>query len=425
MDSSTKAPLCETKKVGKEFILPDNQMLRVLENMNVQVYPNEILAIIGPSGCGKSTFIRILAGIIPPTEGKIFYHGKPITGLLPNFSLVFQNFALYPWMSVTQNIAMVLKTMNLDEEEIKKRTLASIAMIGLTGFEDAYPREISGGMKQRVGLARALVRNPELLLLDEPFSSLDTFTAEVLRQELLDIWENKENKLNSIIIISHDVREVAFLADRIIMMESNPGHIRFVKENKLPRPRDYHSQEFLNLVDELHDAYSQVEKFPPEEPITPLFPVTAEEILGFLFYLQRHGEPKALHQIGTGNIDHFSHLLMSANAAELLKFVAIANRNVSLTEAGKKYLSANARNRRAIWKEQLLMIPLFHKAIKWLQSSPKQMLSHKELTDLIAKELPRQNPQEQCKILIGWGCYGNLFAYHKLSRILSLKDCSP
>jgi NitT/TauT family transport system ATP-binding protein len=251
---------------------------------------------------------------------------------------------------------------------------------------------------------------------------LDTFTAEVLRQELLDIWENKENKLNSIVIISHDVREVAFLADRIIMMEANPGHIRFVRENKLSRPRDYHSQEFINLVDELHDAYSEVEKIAPEAPVTPLFSVTPEEILGFLFYLRRHGEPKALHQIGTGSVDHFSHILMSANAAELLKFAEITNRNVSLTEAGKEYLSANDRNRRAIWKKQLLTIPFFCKAIKWLKAAPECSLGHKELVDLIAKELPRRNPQEQCKILIGWGLYGNLFTYHKLSRTLSLKE---
>jgi NitT/TauT family transport system ATP-binding protein len=417
-----QVPLCETKGIGKVFIMPDNQVLRVLEKIDIQIYPDEILAIIGPSGCGKSTFLRILAGLIPPTEGKVFYHGKHVAGLLPDFSYVFQNFALFPWMTVTQNIEMVLKTMDLSEEEIKKRTAEAISMIGLTGFEEVYPREISGGMKQRVGLARALVRKPELLLLDEPFSSLDTFTAEVLSQELLDIWENKENELSSILLISHDVREVAFLADRIIMMEANPGRVRFVKENRLPRPRDYHSQGFLNLVDTLHDAYSQEEKPSPVEPVTPLFPVTAEEVLGFLFYLSRHGDPKALYQIGTGSIDHFSHILLRANAAKLLKFVAIENRNVALTEAGKKYLFATPQNRRTIWKEQLLTIPLFRQSIKWLRSGAKHSLSHKELTDLIAKELPRQNPHEQCKILIGWGSYGNLFAYHRSSRIVMLKN---
>lgn len=417
-----KAPLCETKGISKDFILPEGQALHVLEKMDVQVYPNEILAIIGPSGCGKSTFLRILAGLIPPTEGQIFYHGSPITGLLPHFSLVFQNFALYPWMTVTQNIEMVLKTMDLTEEEIKKRTLDVLSIIGLNGFEDAYPREISGGMKQRVGLARALVCDPELLLLDEPFSSLDTFTAEVLQEELLNIWANKGNQLNSIVLISHDVREVAFMADRIIMMESNPGRIRFVRENTLPRPRDYHSQAFLDLVDELHDAYSQERKPPLEEPTLPLFPATAEEILGFLSHLRHYDKSKNVYKIGAGSMDHFQHALMYAGAAALLKFVQITNRTVTLTEAGKTYLSANHRNRRAIWKEQLLTIPLFSKVIHWLQSAPKHSLSNKELTNLIAKELPHQNPHDQCKILISWGSYGNLFTYHKITRALSLRD---
>ena len=159
-----KTPICEARGIVKEFQVSDDHVLRVLEKMDVQVYPNEILAIIGPSGCGKSTFIRILAGLIPPTHGQIFYHGKRVTGLLPNFSLVFQNFALFPWMTVKQNIEMVLKTMRLTEKEIETRTQESIALIGLSGFEEAYPREISGGMKQRVGLARALVRRPEILL---------------------------------------------------------------------------------------------------------------------------------------------------------------------------------------------------------------------------------------------------------------------
>src|SRR5580704_4004593 len=191
MDKTT-TPLCETKGIQKDFPQPGEQVLHVLEKMDVQVHPNEIFAIIGPSGCGKSTYIRILAGLIPATEGQIFYRGKQIHGLLPHFSLVFQNFALYPWMTVKQNIEMVLKALDWSKEEIEKRTIEAIALIGLSGFEEAYPREISGGMKQRVGLARALVCNPEILILDEPFSSLDAFTAEVLRKELLTIWENKK-----------------------------------------------------------------------------------------------------------------------------------------------------------------------------------------------------------------------------------------
>lgn len=422
MTSNVNIPIYETKAISKDFILPDGHALRVLEKMDVQIYPNEILAIIGPSGCGKSTFLRIFTGLIPPTKGQIFYHGKQIKGLLPNFSLVFQSFALYPWMTVTQNIKMVLKTMNLSDEEVKQRTSTIISMIGLTGSEDSYPRELSGGMKQRVGLARALVRYPELLLLDEPFSSLDPFTAESLRDELLDIWRNKKNGLNSIVLISHDVREVAYMADRIILMEGNPGRIRSVKINILPRPRDYHSQEFLNLVDELHDTYSQV-KIPSREEITlPLLPVTIEEIMGFLSYLQRHGESKNLYQISAGTTDHFERVILRAKAAELLKFVKIEHRTVRLSDEGKKLLSADYKKKHTLWKDQILTIGIIAKAMNWLKDAPKHSLSHKELIDLIAKEFPEQNAQEQWKTLVSWGSYGNLFTYHKSTKSISLKE---
>lgn len=415
-----KTHLCETKGVGKDFELPDDHVLHVLEKMDVQVYPNEILAIIGPSGCGKSTFVRILAGLIPPTQGQVFYHGKRVTGLLPNFSLVFQSFALFPWMTVRQNIEMVLKPMGLGEEEVKKRALDSIASVGLSGFEETYPRELSGGMKQRVGLARALVRNPEILLLDEPFSSLDNFTAEILRRELLSIWDSKERALSSIVLISHDIREVAFLADRIVMMEANPGRVRFVMENKLPRPRDYHSKGFLKLVDELQDAYVQEEA--PSMPITPLLSVSPDEVLGFLSYLHRFGEKSDLYQVGAGSMDHFDRVLLDADVAELLNFVEIAKRTITLLDAGKKFISAAGHTRHLIWKERLLGLPLFGKVVEWLKAAPKHQLSYKELAALISKEMPLQDAKEQCKILISWGAYGNLFSVHKLSRMISLKE---
>jgi len=319
-------------------------------------------------------------------------------------------------MTVAQNIEMVLKALDLPEEEIKKKSHEVISMIGLIGFEDSYPRELSGGMKQRVGLARAVVTDPELLVLDEPFSSLDTFTEEVLREDLLQIWKNKGMKLTSIVLISHDVMEVAFLADRIIVMGSGPGHIRFIKENKLPRPRDYHSEEFLKFVDELHHAYSQEAKL--EIPAPALPHVTPEEILGFLTYIRSSGGSKDLSKIAIGRVDKFNRVLMRGSAADLLKFVEIGDGVVILTDVGKKYLSAYDRNRRAVWKEQVLTLPLFSKVVGWLKSAS---LSHKELVELIAQEHSAKDPEEQCKTLIIWGCYGGLFVYHKKNRILTLK----
>lgn len=416
-----KEPLCETKGICKDFTIRKGETLHVLENINIQIYPQEILAIIGPSGCGKSTFLRILAGLIPPTSGQVLSHGQPVKGLLPNFSLVFQNFALYPWMTVYKNIEMVLENTDLPEEEKKKKVEEAIAMIGLGGFENSYPREISGGMKQRVGLARALVCDPEILLLDEPFSALDAFTAEGLRTEVYNIWENKGKKLSSIVLISHDVGEVAFLADRIVVMEANPGRVHFVMDNKLPRPRNYHSQEFLNLIDQLHDIYAQQQMTPSAPPIAPLLGVLPDEIIGFLSYLHRRSTSHNLYRIGAESTQHFDRVLLVAEAAEMLDFIEITRKHITLTDSGRKYLLAKDRNRRVIWQEHLLKIPLFEKVMELLKQAPNQTLSRDELMDILTKHLPLQDLQGQLKILIHWGTYGNLFTYHKLKRTLTVR----
>lgn len=413
-------PLLEGKKISKQFLSPEGLPLPILEQIDIQVFPGEILAIIGPSGCGKSTLLRILAGLIPPSSGECFYHGKLHHGLLPHIAFVFQHFALYPWMTVSENIRVVLKAIGLSEGEITHRTLETISMVGLTGYENAYPKELSGGMKQRVGLARALACHPQLLFLDEPFSALDIFTAEILREELLAIWAQKKHPLRAIVLISHDIREVAFLADRIIMMQSHPGRIQFVKPNPLPKPRDYHSPEFTQLVDSLHDAYSQPEAIPSSAD--PLIAATPEDILSLLSYLKRFKKTKPFSQMTTGSMDHFLHLLRNAKAAKQLKFAEITDRSLTLTEKGREYLMASPIQRHAIWKEQLLQIPIFSQLLSQLKASHKQTLSYRKLTEFYKKHYPELDPAPQCKILIQWGTYGQLFTYHRISRTLSLSQ---
>ncbi len=259
--------LFEVKDICKEFLLPSGQSLRVLENISFALHPNEVLALIGPSGCGKSTLLRIIAGLIPATKGEIFYHGKKCEGLLPGNSMIFQNFALYPWMTVRENIEIALKAYHVTAEEMKKKTKHIISLIGLDGFEEAYPREISGGMKQRVGIARALVRTPEMLFMDEPYSNLDAFTAEGLRSEVIHILSKNALGLQSILIVSHDIYEVTFMADRIVFLSTNPAKIHTILENKIPRPRDYSSPDFLKMVGTLHAIYAEVESAHPKPKI--------------------------------------------------------------------------------------------------------------------------------------------------------------
>src|SRR5579871_4490671 len=220
--------LCEVRNVWHDFTLPTGKILRVLEDINLAVKGHEVVALLGPSGCGKSTILRILAGLITPTRGEVLYHGQPLHGLNPGVAIVFQSFALYPWMTVTENVQAVLRAAGFAPEEVHERTERVIRLVGLSGFEEAYPRELSGGMKQRIGMARALAVDPEILLMDEPFSQVDALTAESLRAEVIDLWAGRRGPLSSILVVSHDIREVVAMADRIVIMGTNPGRVRTV-----------------------------------------------------------------------------------------------------------------------------------------------------------------------------------------------------
>src|SRR5689334_18846462 len=292
VDPSTTV-LCEARNVSQQFSLPNGKSLLVLDNVTLAIQPNEIVALLGPSGCGKSTILRILAGLIHPTQGEVRYHAAPLKGLNPGVAIVFQSFALYPWLTVTQNVQLALKAAGVARAEADRRAANAIRLVGLTGFEEAYPRELSGGMKQRVGMARALSVDPEILLMDEPFSQVDALTAESLRAEVLDIWSAKELRLSSVLMVSHDIHEVAFMADRIVVLGgANPSRVRTVIQNELPRPRDHRSPEYQKLVDSLYEIItgSELPDLPaPAAPVPlvtePLPPVSPSEVIGLLEYL--------------------------------------------------------------------------------------------------------------------------------------------
>src|SRR5512140_3120945 len=287
MADSAPAPLCELKNVVHEFPQPSQAPLRVLEDISLQVQPNELVALLGPSGGGKSTILRIFAGLIRPSRGEVLYHGAPLGGLIPGAAIVFQSFALFPWMTVAENVRVVLRAAGLSAEEVKERSDRVIRTVGLAGFEETYPRELSGGMKQRVGMARAFALDRELLFMDEPFSQVDALTAESLRSEVLDLWTPKDRNPSSILMVSHDIKEVVYMADRIVVLGSHPGTVRTIVRNALKRPRDYRSPELLALVDRLHDIITG--SLLPDEPaplpsparplIEPLPPVSSSEIV--------------------------------------------------------------------------------------------------------------------------------------------------
>jgi NitT/TauT family transport system ATP-binding protein len=421
--------LCEARHISHEFPQPNGQALLVLDNITLAIQPNEIVALLGPSGCGKSTILRILAGLIRPTHGEVLYHGQLLTGLNPGAAIVFQSFALYPWLTVTQNIEVVLAAANVLPEEAKTRAERVIRMVGLAGFEEAYPRELSGGMKQRVGMARALSVNPEMLFMDEPFSHVDALTAESLRAEIVDIWAALDKNPSSILMVSHDIKEVVYMADRIVVLGANPGRLRTILENKLPRPRNYRSYEFNALVDQLHEIITGKEL--PDQPpmmsrsglpaMEPLPETTSSEIVGLLEYLDARGGSEELFRIAADTHREFGDIIRTVRAAEMLEFVDTPKRMVLLDVAGRKFLSGTAEQRQAIWREQLLKLRLFREIYDAIQRQPEHKVHQDFVEETIILRLPQENHEKTFQTFVRWARFGNLLAYDENTQELSLQ----
>jgi NitT/TauT family transport system ATP-binding protein len=420
--------LCEVRGLWHDFKLPNGKPLRVLEDINLTVRPNEIIALLGPSGCGKSTILRILAGLIEPTQGEVLYHGKRLDGLNPGVAIVFQSFALFPWMTVAQNVHTVLQALGVPRADMVRRAEAAIRLVGLTGFEEAYPRELSGGMKQRVGMARALSVNPEILFLDEPFSQVDALTAESLRAEVIDIWATKEHNLSSVLMVSHDIKEVVYMADRIVVLGASPGRVRTIMENRLPRPRDYRTQEFLRLVDQLHDLITghelpDVEQVAAKatEAIEPLPEASTSEVAGLLEYLDARGGREDLFRIAADTNREFGRVLEVVEAAEMLDLVDTPKRQVVLAPTGQRFLKADHEGRRVIWREQLLRLKLFRLVEEMLRRAPDHTVDRDVVLETLILHLPHENYERIFNTFIGWARRCNLFTYDEQTETISLQ----
>jgi NitT/TauT family transport system ATP-binding protein len=426
----SEAPICELKGVQQSFDRGDGHALRVLEDITLEVRPNEVLCLLGPSGCGKSTILRIVAGLIRPTAGEVRYHGQPLEGLNPGMAMVFQSFALLPWMTVEQNVAVVLRSLGLAEAAVREQARRAIRMVGLDGFRGAYPRELSGGMKQRAGMARALSVDPEVLLMDEPFSQVDALTAEGLRAEVLDIWDDRERKLSSILMVSHDIAEVAYMADRIAILSANPGRIRTVLENALPRPRNTRSPDFLWLLDHLHDIITSAEL--PDVAVTtaapsvsrdlvePLPSAQTAEILGLLEYLATQGGPCDLFQMARDTHGTFVEVLATVKGAEMLGMIDTPQRLVGLTPLGRRFVGAGMDERKQIWRTQVLRLALFRVVREQLELKGGE-IGRDEVIAEIHQRLPREDAERIFETVVLWGRFGQLFNYREDAGILSLE----
>jgi NitT/TauT family transport system ATP-binding protein len=417
MPDARPAPLLALEHVSHSFVQPSGQRLEVLRDVSVEIRPGEVVALLGPSGCGKSTILRALAGLLAPTGGVVRAHGVPLEGLAPGVAIVFQGFALFPWMTVQENVRAVLAAAGLPDAEAAPRAAEAIRMVGLSGFEEAWPRELSGGMKQRVGMARALSLRPEVLFMDEPFSQVDALTAEALRAEILDIWAAHHQNPSSLLLVSHDIKEVVTMADRIVVLSANPGRVRTVVENPLPRPRDGRSPEVLALVDRLHDLITghelpdaaPAQPAPPAAEILPDAP--AAEVVGLLEWLDARGGQDDVFRIAAETGREFGHVLAAVKAAELLDLLDTPKRLAVLTAVGRAFTAADPHARKAIWRDQLLGLRLFADVRDALAAAPERRLPRDFVLETIVLRMPSEDYERVFGTWIGWARYGDLFAY--------------
>lgn len=411
------APLCELEHITKAYNMPSGAAVKVLEDVSLAVREEEVLALLGPSGCGKSTLMRVLAGLIAPDGGAVRYRGASLAGLNPGIAIVFQSFALYPWLTVADNIGEPLRARGLDGAAARTKIEKVVRLVGLAGFEEAYPRELSGGMKQRVGIARALAVEPEILCMDEPFSQVDALTAETLRGEVVRFWSDNATNPKTIFMVSHDVKEVVFMATRIVVMGAKPGRIRRVFENKLPYPRDYRAPEFQRLVDEIHAEITETEMPDVHPPATshrgpawePLPDVGASEVIGLCEVLDGHGGRAGVFHL-VEHIGHeFGRVLAVTKAAELLDFVDTPKQDVVLTADGKRFLAASVPERKIIFRERIKTLRIFHDVLELINRGDDRWVDVDLVLETLALRLPYEDPERMLRTLVNWGRHADLF----------------
>jgi NitT/TauT family transport system ATP-binding protein len=438
LNSEDAAPILEGRGLEKFYAQPDGGRVEVVAPTDIQILPNKIVALLGPSGCGKSTLLRMLTGLSQPSAGQVFWHGRPLDGEQPNVGIVFQSFALFPWLTVLQNVEAPLEAQGVPATERQKRAFRILDSVGLDGFENAYPKELSGGMKQRVGFARALVIEPEVLFMDEPFSALDVLTAETLRGELLELWHDRKIPTRAIFIVTHNIEEAVVLADRVIVLASNPARIREDFEITLPQPRNRKSASFEAVVDHIYRVLTQphieherpAELTPPLAPPPPVVPPSASRypmlpharpggIAGLLEILADLGGREELHRIAEDLKLEVDDLLPIVDAAALLGFLTIDNGYAIITELGREFAAADIQQRKQLFREALLgRVPLFQQIASALHAKTDGTIPAELFRDLIDEHCSESESQRQLDIAIQWGRYAELFDYDSVKERL-------
>ncbi len=426
--------LMEAEAVCKTFKTPDRAGRLVLDRIDFNLKDGEVVAVLGKSGSGKSTFLRILAGLIEPSSGQVRYRGSEVHGPAQGVAMVFQSFALFPWLTVLGNVELGLEALGVPRAERRERALAAIDIIGLDGFESAYPKELSGGMRQRVGFARALVVDPDILLLDEPFSALDVLTAETLRGDLMDLWLGKRIPTKGILFVSHNIEEAVEIADRIAIFGSDPGIIRSEIAVSLARPREWGSAGFRQIVDQV---YAQLTTSPGREagkrgakpetiPITYRLPRAPVQQLSGLVdtlveapYGGRADLPHLADSVGLETDD----LLPLLEALQILGLAQVGGGDIEVTTAGRAYAEADIQRRKVIFGEHVMRhIPLAAHIRHVLDDRPGHRAPKARFLRELEDHLDEEEADEVLETIINWGRHAELFAYDYDSEVLSLEN---
>ncbi len=436
MQTSQKTNILTVRDVCKSFKKDRTQEMLVLKEINFTLNEGEIVALLGKSGSGKSTLLRIIAGLIRPSSGEIVYRGRPVLGPARNISMVFQHFALMPWLTVLQNVELGLEALGVPRDERRTRALKAIDTVGLDGFESALPKELSGGMCQRVGFARAIVVNPDVLLMDEPFSALDVLTADNLRSDLMDLWKDKKTNTNGIIFVTHNIEEAAALADRIIIFNSDPGTIRAELQVELKQPRDDQDQSFRKLVDDIYTLMTTSMTTGAELAGTKykdigigyrLPDIEISELIGLLETVDAEGENGRmdLPELAESTHKDIDELFPLTEVLELMRFGNVSKGDIEINADGRRFVELDILERKKVFAHHLIAyVPLAKHIRRVLDERPGHRADEERFLRELEDHLSEDEAERVLRVAIDWGRYAEIFAYDYNSGSLSLENPS-
>ncbi|MDQ2890667.1 MAG: nitrate/sulfonate/bicarbonate ABC transporter ATP-binding protein [Gemmatimonadota bacterium] len=425
--------ILEARSVDKYY---GDDRTPVLDDVSVALHSGEFVALLGPSGSGKSTLLRLLSGLMAPSSGKVLSHGEELVGINPNVAVVFQSFALFPWLTVLQNVELGLLSLGVPADERRARAVAAIDLIGLDGYEEAFPKELSGGMKQRVGFARALVVQPEVLFMDEPFSALDVLTGETLRSELQELWISKSMPTRAVLLVTHNIEEAVTLADRILVFGANPGHIRIEMAGLPAHERSPHGPARQKLVDAIYrvmtnpgeDAATLIgrKSAPAASAERPrryqvLPDVGIDDLTGFVQYLSSIGGRANVHDLARDLQLRSDDVLAIVEASDLLGFADLQDRAVVITQPGTEFADADLDVEKAMFRHYALAhVSLLRHIVRELDAAPSATLDSDRLMEELEEAFSGGEARRQFETVVDWGRYAELFSYDDASGELRL-----